>query len=55
MKSLKIQNTDAKELVIQSAKPDMDHLFEIEKQVVGQEPMNHDPIDHEISMVICVR
>ena len=43
------QNEEAKELVIQSAK-DMDHLFEMEKQVVGQEPMDHDPIDHAIEL-----
>jgi hypothetical protein len=43
------QNEEAKELVIQSAK-DMDHLFEMEKQVVAQEPMDHDPIDHAVEL-----
>ena len=43
------QNEEAKELVIQSAK-DMDHLFEMEKQVVAQEPLDHDPIDHAIEL-----
>ena len=43
------QNEEAKDLVVESAK-DMDHLFEMEKQVVGQEPMDHDPIDHSIEL-----
>ena len=36
-----------KELVLITAK-DFDHLFEMEKQVVAQEPLDHDPIDHAI-------
>jgi hypothetical protein len=38
-----------KELIIKSAK-DMDHLFEMEKQVVAQEPLDHDPIDHAVEL-----
>ena len=44
-----IQNEEAKDLVVESAK-DMDHLFEMEKQVVAQEPMDHDPIKHAIEL-----
>ena len=29
---------------------DFDHLFEMEKQVVAQEPLDHDPIDHAVEM-----
>ncbi len=38
-----------KELVFITAK-DFDHLFEMEKQVVAQEPLDHDPIDHAIEL-----
>ncbi len=38
-----------KELVLITAK-DFDHLFEMEKQVVAQEPLDHDPIDHAIEL-----
>ena len=38
-----------KELVLQTAK-DFDHLFEMEKQVVAQEPMSHDPIKHSVEL-----
>ena len=44
-----IQNKEAKDLILQSAK-DMDHLFEMEKQVVMDEPLDHDPIDHAVEM-----
>ena len=44
-----IQNEEAKDLVVESAK-DMDHLFEMEKQVVAQEPLDHDPIDHAVEL-----
>ena len=44
-----IQNEEAKDLVVESAK-DMDHLFEMEKQVVAEEPLDHDPIDHAIEL-----
>ena len=43
------QNEEAKELVIQSAK-DMDHLFEMEKQVVAKEDLDHDPIKHAVEL-----
>ena len=38
-----------KELVLITAK-DFDHLFEMEKQVVAQEPLDHDPIDQAIEL-----
>jgi hypothetical protein len=38
-----------KKLVLITAK-DFDHLFEMEKQVVAQEPLDHDPIDHAIEL-----
>ena len=38
-----------KELVLITAK-DFDHLFEMEKQVVAEEPLDHDPIDHAVEM-----
>ena len=44
-----IQNEEAKELVIQTAK-DFDHLFEMEKQVVAKEEMDHDPIKHAVEL-----
>ena len=39
-----------KELIIESAK-EMDHLFEMEKQVVMDEPLDHDPIDHSVELM----
>ena len=44
-----IQNEEAKDLIIQTAK-DFDHLFEMEKQVVAQEPLDHDPIKHAVEL-----
>ena len=44
-----IQNEEAKDLIVKTAK-DFDHLFEMEKQVVAQEPLDHDPIDHAVEM-----
>ena len=38
-----------KELVLITAK-DFDHLFEMEKQVVAEAPLDHDPIDHAIEL-----
>ena len=38
-------NDTAKELVISSAK-ELDHLFEMEKQVVNGEEVDHDPVEH---------
>ena len=43
------QNEEAKDLILKTAK-DFDHLFEMEKQVVAQEPLDHDPIDHAIEL-----
>ena len=45
-----IQNEEAKDLVIQTAK-DFDHLFEMEKQVVRGEEVDHDPIEHGVEIV----
>ena len=39
-----------KDLIVESAK-EMDHLFEMEKQVVMQEPLDHDPIDHSVELM----
>jgi len=39
-----------KELIIKSAK-ELDHLFEMEKQVVMDEPLDHDPIDHSVELI----
>ena len=40
---------EAKELIISSAK-DLDHLFEMEKQVVNGEEVDHDPVEHGIEL-----
>jgi len=40
---------EAKELIISSAK-ELDHLFEMEKQVVNGEEVDHDPIEHSIQL-----
>ena len=45
-----VDNTDAQELIVSSAK-ELDHLFEMEKQVVRGEELDHDPIDHGIEIV----
>ena len=45
-----IQNEEAKELIIQTAK-DFDHLFEMEKQVVRGEEVDHDPIEHGVELI----
>jgi len=42
-------NDKAKELVVSSAK-ELDHLFEMEKQVVNGEEVDHDPIEHSIQL-----
>ena len=39
----------AKELVKSSAK-DLDHIFEMEKQVVKGEEVDHDPIEHSVEL-----
>tara|TARA_R100000234_G_scaffold74601_1_gene46061 strand:+ start:123 stop:530 length:408 start_codon:yes stop_codon:yes gene_type:complete len=43
------ENEEAKELVVESAK-DMDHLFEMEKQVVAKEDTGHDPVKHSVEL-----
>ena len=43
------EHEDAKELIVSSAK-ELDHLFEMEKQVVGKEEMDHDPVKHAIEL-----
>jgi hypothetical protein len=45
-----VDNTDAQELIVSSAK-ELDHLFEMEKQVVRGEELDHDPIDHGVEIV----
>ena len=44
------ENEEAKDLIVESAK-DMDHLFEMEKQVVKGEDIDHDPIEHGVELV----
>ena len=44
-----IQNQEAKDLVLQSAK-DMDHLFEMEKQVVMGNDVGHNPVKHAVEL-----
>ena len=39
----------AKEIVKSSAK-DLDHLFEMEKQVVKGEEVDHDPVEHAVEL-----
>ena len=43
------ENDEAKDLIVQSAK-DMDHLFEMEKQVVGKEELDHEPVKHAVEL-----
>ena len=40
---------EAKELVVSSAK-ELDHIFEMEKQVVNGEEVDHDPVEHGIEL-----
>ena len=42
-------NDEAKELVISSAK-ELDHIFEMEKQVDNGEEVDHDPVEHGIEL-----
>ena len=44
-----IQNEEAKDLIVKTAK-DFDHLFEMEKQVVAKEELDHDPIKHAVEL-----
>ena len=43
------ENEEAKELIVSSAK-ELDHLFEMEKQVVKGEEVDHDPVEHSIEL-----
>ena len=43
------KNEEAKELIVSSAK-ELDHLFEMEKQVVKGEEVDHDPIEHSVEL-----
>ena len=45
-----VDNTDAQDLIVSSAKQ-LDHLFEMEKQVVRGEELDHDPIDMSVEIV----
>ena len=42
-------NDESKELIVSSAK-ELDHLFEMEKQVVKGEEVAHDPIEHSVEL-----
>ena len=44
------EHEDAKELIVSSAK-ELDHLFDMEKQVVNGEEVDHDPIEHSVELV----
>ena len=43
------ENEEAKELIVSSAK-ELDHLFEMEKQVVKGEEVDHDPVEHSVEL-----
>ena len=43
------ENEEAKDLIVESAK-DMDHLFEMEKQVVKGESVGHDAKKHAVEL-----
>ena len=43
------ENEEAKELIVSSAKQ-LDHLFEMEKQVVKGEEVDHDPVEHSVEL-----
>ena len=43
------ENEEAKELIVSSAK-ELDHLFEMEKQVVKGEKVDHDPVEHSVEL-----
>tara|TARA_Y100000592_G_scaffold28755_1_gene45801 strand:+ start:634 stop:1302 length:669 start_codon:yes stop_codon:yes gene_type:complete len=44
------ENDEHKDLIVASAK-EMDHLFEMEKQVVMGEKIDHDPIKHSVELI----
>ena len=43
------ENEEAKELIVSSAKQ-LDHLFEMENQVVKGEEVDHDPVEHSVEL-----
>ena len=43
------ENEQAKDLIVSSAK-ELDHLFEMEKQVVKGEEVDHDPVEHSVEL-----
>ena len=43
------ENEEAKELIVSSAK-ELDHLFEMENQVVKGEEVDHDPVEHSVEL-----
>jgi len=43
------EHEEAKELIVSSAK-EIDHLFEMEKQVVSGQKPDHDPVEHGIEI-----
>ncbi len=45
-----VDNTDAHDLIESSAKK-LDHLFEMEKQVVRGEELDHDPINMGVDII----
>ena len=45
-----VDNTDAQDLIVSSAKQ-LDHLFEMEKQVVKGEEVDHDPVEHGVELI----
>ena len=45
-----VDNTDAQDLIVSSAKK-LDHLFEMEKQVVRGEELDHDPINMGVDII----
>ena len=44
------KNDEHKDLIVASAK-ELDHLFEMEKQVVRGEEVDHDPVEHGVEIV----
>ena len=44
------EHKEAKELIVSSAK-ELDHLFEMEKQVGRGEEVDHDPVEHGVEIV----
>ena len=42
-------NDEAKKLIVDSAK-DLDHIFEMEKQVVKGVEVDHDPVEHSVEL-----